>query len=199
MSYEGVKFQLARTGDQPPEHTWLDELQKWCVIFHEEEMAPYYSGGSHGNLSFRIKEGSESFIITAANSSLKESTSNDKFYEVSKADQDKATVYASGLDDKKPSSETMLHDAIYKNRPEVMAILHGHCEAITKNASKAGIISTHEFVESGTRKIIESVMEVLGDNNFIEIKNHGFLSLGKTIEEAGKLALQMRDKCIAPV
>jgi len=198
MSYEGVKFQLIRTGDQPPEHTWLDELQKWCVIFHEEKMAPFYSGGSHGNLSFRIKEGSESFIITAANSSLKESTSNDKFYEISKADQDNATVYASGLDEKKPSSETMLHDAIYKQRPEDMAILHGHCEAITRNALKAGIISTHEFVESGTRMIIESVMEVLGDHNFIEIKDHGFLSLGKTIEEAGELALQMRDKSLAP-
>ncbi len=196
MSYEGVKFQLVRAGDQPPEHTWLDELQKWCVIFHEEEMAPYYSGGSHGNLSFRKKPGSNSFFITAANNSLKESTSNDKFYEVSKVDQDEAVVYASGSVEKEPSSETMLHDAIYKNRPEVMAILHGHCEAITKNAPKAGIISTHEFVESGTHKIIDSVMEVLGDHNFIEIKDHGFLSIGKTIEEAGELALQMRDKCL---
>ena len=197
MSYEGVKFRLIRTGNQPPEHPWLEDLQKWCTIFHEEKMAPFYEGGSHGNLSFRVEPGSDSFIITAANSSLKESTTNDRFYLVSKIDPGKNMVYASGLPEKKPSSEAMLHDAIYKCRPEVMAILHGHCKEITKNATKAGIVSTREFVESGTQKIIDSVLEVLGDNNFIEIKDHGFISLGKSIKQTGKLSLQMRDKCIA--
>ena len=191
MSYEGVKYQLIRTGNQIPEHPWLGELQKWCSIFDEQNLAPFYEGGSYGNLSFRIKPGSDSFIITAANSSLKESTTNDKFYKISKVDADHLKLYASGSAEKNPSSEAMLHDAIYKQRTEVMAILHGHCEAITKNTIKIGIATTHEFVESGTSKIIESVLEVLDQHNFIEIKDHGFLSLGKTIDEAGELAIKM--------
>lgn len=194
MSYEGVKFELIRIGDKPPEHPWLGLLQKWCIIFHEKNMAPYYDGGSHGNLSFRVKAGSDSFIITAANSSLKESISNEKFYLVSKVDLTDFKLYTSGLKNKKPSSEAMLHDSVYKQRPEVMAILHGHCESVTKNAGKAGIVTTREFVESGTRKTIDSVLEVLGENNFIEIRDHGFLSLGKTIDEAGELALAMMEK-----
>lgn len=194
MSYEGVKFQVIRTGNQIPEHPWLEELQRWCTIFNEHNLAPFYEGGSHGNLSFRVKEGCDSFIITAANSSLKESTTNDKFYKVSRVDADHLKVYASGSFEKKPSSEAMLHDAIYKKRPEVMAILHGHCEAITKNANKIGIATTHEFVESGTSIIVESVIEVLDQNNFIEIKDHGFLSLGETINDAGKLAMEMMEK-----
>lgn len=193
MSYEGVKFQFIRIGEQIPEHPWLKPLQNWCTIFDNENLAPSYSGGSYGNLSFRIEKESDSFIITAANSSLKESTTNDKFYEVSQVDVENLKIYASGSKEKKPSSEAMLHDAIYKRKPEVMAILHGHCTAITKHALETGIVSTHEFVESGTTKIIESVMEVLDQNNFIEIKGHGFLSLGKTIEEAGNLALKMMD------
>ncbi len=194
MSYEGVKFQLIRTGDQIPQHLWLASLQKWCAIFDMEGLAPSYEGGSHGNLSFRTKAGVDSFIITAANSSLKKSTTNDKFYEVSKVDVENLKLYASGLREKKPSSEAMLHDAIYKKRPEIMAILHGHCEAITKNASKTGIITTREIVESGTSKIIESVLKVLDQNNFIEIKDHGFLALGKTIEEAGNNAMKMMER-----
>ena len=193
MSYEGVKYQLIRTGNQIPEHPWLGELQKWCTIFDEQNLAPLYEGGSHGNLSFRIEEGSDSFIITAANSSLKESTTNDKFYKVSRVDADHLKLYASGVLEKKPSSEAMLHDAIYKHRKDVMAILHGHCEAITKNAIKIGIVTTNEFVESGTSKIVESVIEVLDQQNIIEIKDHGFLSLGKTIDEAGKLAIKMME------
>lgn len=196
MSYGGVKYKLIRTGSQIPVHPWLGEIQKWCTIFDEQNLAPFYEGGSHGNLSFRVDEGSDSFIITAANSSLKESITDDKFYEVSKVDTDHLKLYASGSEDKKPSSETMLHDAIYKRRPEVMAILHGHCEAITKNASKIGIVTTNEFVESGTTKIVDSVIEVLDQNNFIEIKDHGFLSLGNTIEEAGKLAMEMMKKAL---
>lgn len=191
MSYEGVKFQFIRTGEQIPDHTWLNPLQNWCAIFDKEGLAPFYEGGSHGNLSFRIEKESDSFIITAANSSLKESTTNDMFYEVSQVDVENLKIYASGSKEKIPSSEAMLHDAIYKNRPEIMAILHGHCTAITKHALEIGVVTTHEFVESGTTKIIESVVEVLGQNNFIEIKDHGFLSLGKTIEEAGSLALKM--------
>ena len=85
----------------------------------------------------------------------------------------------------------MFHDAIYKQRLEIMANLHGHCRAITKNALKAGILSTHKFVESGTNKIVESVLEVFDQHYFIEIKDHGFLSLSKTIDEAGEQALKM--------
>lgn len=194
MSYEGVKYQLIRTGDQPPEHPWLTDLQKWCTIFHEEKMAPYYDGGSHGNLSFRIKTGEGALIITAAKSSLKESTSDDMFYHVSQIDLESLAVFASGSPMKKPSSEAMLHYAIYNKRPEVMAILHGHCEAITDNASKIGIVTTKEFVESGTHKIIDSVLEVLDHHYFIEIKDHGFIAMGKTIDEAGQLALDMMTK-----
>jgi len=194
MSYEGVKYQFIRTNDRSPVHPWLKELQKWCTVFHEQKLAPFYEGGSHGNLSFRIKAGSDSFIITAAKCSLKESTTDDKFYEISKVDIENKVLYGAGSIERKPSSEAMLHDAIYKRRPEVMAILHGHCEAITKNASKIGIVTTQEFVESGTTRIIDSVMEVLGQHDFIEIKDHGFLSMGSTIEEAGELAIRMMKK-----
>jgi ribulose-5-phosphate 4-epimerase/fuculose-1-phosphate aldolase len=194
MSYEGVKYKTIRLDTKVPDHPWLPELQKWCVIFDKKNLAPHYQGGSHGNLSFRTFPGGEAFIITAAKSSLKESTTSELFLEVTRVEPEKNLVYASGALNKEPSSEAMLHDSIYKRKPEIMAILHGHCKEITSNADKAGIVTTREFVESGTLKIIESVMEVLDDHLFIEIKDHGFLSLGKTIEEAGELALQMMQK-----
>lgn len=196
MGYEGVKYELIREGSFAPQHNWLIELQHWCVVFHENKLAPFYEGGSHGNLSFRVSPGSNSFIITAAKSSLKESVSDYFFFHVSKVDPVNNRVYASGIPEKQPSSEAMLHGTIYQERPEIMAVLHGHCPEITNNPEKAGIITTKKFVESGTPKIIHSVMEVLDDHFFIEIKDHGFIALGKTIEAAGQLALEMRKKAM---
>jgi len=197
MSYEGVKYKAIRLDDSVPQHSWLPTLQKWCLTFHEQNLAPFYDGGSHGNLSFRTFPGGDSFIITASKSSLEESVSNQFFLTVKKVNLEKEKVFFSGHSDKKPSSEAMLHNAIYKSRPEIMAILHGHCREITQNPAKAGIVTTREFVESGTLKIIESVLEVVDNHYFIEIKDHGFLSLGRTIEEAGTLALSMQEKAIS--
>jgi hypothetical protein len=44
---------------------------------------------------------------------------------------------------------------------------------------------------------VESVFEILGDNMFIEIKDHGFMALGATIEEAGRLAMTILEKSLA--
>lgn len=195
MSYEGVKYKTKFVSEIIPEDNRIDELRKWCRIFHEKDLAPYYPGGSHGNMSFRIKkEGDETFIITAARTNFAEELPREAFFTIHDVDLEKAIVYASGAKNREASSETMLHYAIYRERPDVMAILHGHCKAITQNSGIPGIVTTKEFVEPGTAKVVDSVLEILDGHNFIEVKDHGFMSLGKSIEEAGKLAMEMLER-----
>jgi len=194
MAYEGVKYQTIIEDDTIPSGVQIDELRKWCRIFHEKNLAPFYPGGTYGNMSFRVQQGENIFIITAARTSFAEELSPEAFFTVSGVDLEKSIVYASGEKNREPSSETMLHYAIYRERPDVMAILHGHCKAITQNAGILGIVTTKEFVEPGTAKVVDSILEVLDNHNFIEIKDHGFLSLGKSIDEAGLLAIEMLEK-----
>jgi ribulose-5-phosphate 4-epimerase/fuculose-1-phosphate aldolase len=40
------------------------------------------------------------------------------------------------------------------------------------------------------------VLEILKNNNFLVIKNHGFIALGRNMKEAGKLTLKIYKKCI---
>jgi L-fuculose-phosphate aldolase len=187
--YSGIKFENTILGCELPEDDRLEELKYWCRVFHEKGLAPPYEGGSYGNLSFRVSEKDESFVITASQSSLG-LTEDDRFVTVPKVDLEKEIVYSMGK--RMPSSESMLHYAVYRQRPDVMAVFHGHSSDISRKACVP--VSAREE-PYGSIELVQSVLEVLDGNHFIQMKNHGFLALGETIEEAGKSAVYFLEKC----
>lgn len=192
MTYTGVKFRTEMIGDNLPSDLRLDKLKYWCEIFHERGLAPPYDGGSYGNLSFRLKD-NECFIITASQSGLNESTTNNRFVTVTSVDLEKGIVYAIGS--RKPSSEAMVHHAIYHARPDVQAVFHGHCDIISRDAEELGIPITFKEEPYGTIALVKRVLETLDDLSFLEMRNHGFLALGKSLDEAGNLALEFLERC----
>jgi len=193
MAYTGVKFKTEMVGEDVPNDLRLDELKYWCNIFHEKDLAPPYEGGSYGNLSFRLKDNKNSFIITASQSGLDESTTNNRFVTVPRVDLKKGVVYAIGL--RKPSSEAMVHYAVYNARPDVQAVFHGHCDKISRDAEKLSVPITSKEESYGTIALVKRVLETLDDLDFLEMRNHGFLSLGKSLDKAGNLALSFLKKC----
>jgi L-fuculose-phosphate aldolase len=135
-------------------------------------------------LSFRSKEG---FVITASGLKSKENLSNDCFVYVKNYEKESNTVYVEGR--RQPSSEAVMHFLIYKTRKEVNAVFHGHNDAIIMNAEKLGFPVTEREHEPGTIALAKEALKVLGDKNLIVLRNHGFVSLGRTMKEAGELAL----------
>ncbi len=200
--YEGVKFETKIIEKEIPSDPRLERLRYWCVLFHQQNLAPPYplllpdkGWGSYGNLSFRVKKGENPFIITSSKSSLEHATSNDKFVLVQNIDYGNRSVYVHAKQGTDPSSEARLHDSIYQKRPKVNAIFHGHCDIITNNARSLGIPETKTKKPYGSMALVNEVLEVLGNYNFLQMKDHGFLSLGKTIDEAGNLTLEFLSKC----
>jgi L-fuculose-phosphate aldolase len=195
MGYAGVKFKteflLPGLLDDPR----LDELIHWCNVFDKRGMAPPYEGGSFGNLSFRLNPGESSLFITASKSGLGESNSISRFVIVSHVDLENRIVYALSPSGREPSSEAMLHYTIYSARSDVNAIFHGHCKEISSNVQRLGIMETRAEAPYGTPELNTRVLEVLEQNDFLEMKNHGFLSLGKELDDAGNLALQQLERC----
>jgi S-methyl-5-thioribose-1-phosphate isomerase len=191
-TYQGVKFKTAFRKREAPCNKKIEDIKYWCRIFHKKNLAPPYPGGSFGNLSFRIRNGKNNFIITGSRIGLKNSLTNDSFVEVVNCDFENKIISVNGT--REPSSESMLHSAIYKARPEINAIFHGHCKKLLKNASKLKIPSTSKEESYGTMELVNSVLEIIDKNDMVAMKNHGFIALGKTMKEAGEIALKYLER-----
>lgn len=194
MTYQGIKFRNIIVGKGVPKDPRIKELKYWCREFHLHELTPPYKGGSHGNLSFRVQNNKTPFIITGSRIGLKKALSNNCFVKISFVDLEKGIVWTQGT--REPSSETLLHFAIYRQRQDVNAVFHGHSKQILFCKNKLKIPETKKEAPYGTIGLVQSVLEILDGNLFLLMKNHGFISLGKTMKEAGKLALETYQKCL---
>ncbi len=190
--YEGVRFSTFFIDEVEPEfNDELKLLMHWCSVFDKENLAPTFQNGSAGNLSFRISPDRNAFVITGTSIGIKYRLSADKFVSVWDVDLNKKIVYAEGF--REPSSESMLHFAIYKKRPDVQAIFHGHCDEII-NAEIYNNITTKNETPYGSIELINEVLKIIEKENFIIIRNHGFISLGSDIDEAGNRVLEELQK-----
>lgn len=187
--YQGVKFSFILIKRANLEDYRIQELIKWCKIFDKKNLAPPYEGGSYGNLSFRIEKQQTPFIITGTQVGLKSQLDFEKFVKVTKCDLENRTVFAEGT--RKPSSESMLHYAIYQKRPDINAIFHGHSLEILENSHLLNIPETKKEEDYGTIELVEAALKILkNETKIFNLKNHGFFSLGKDMETAGNQIIE---------
>ncbi|MBI2095329.1 MAG: class II aldolase/adducin family protein [Candidatus Omnitrophica bacterium] len=188
------KFKTTFLKRRAPDDPRLEALKSWCGVFHRSGLAPSYGLGSHGNLSFRVKPGGNRFIITASAIRLKNRLTRRCFFEVNRADLRTNTVSGAGV--RRPSSESLMHEAIYRKRRDIHAIFHGHCPQILARAARLGIPETPEELPYGTAALAESVSAALAGGFFAVMKNHGFVCLGKDLDDAGARAVEMLGKAL---
>jgi len=190
--YTGPKFKTVFVHQHPPKHKGIAELAFWCSKFHLSGLTPAHQTGTAGNLSFRNTAENNSFIITRAGLKVKEKLSNAQFVLVKHCDIQKKIVYAEGTG--YPSSESMMHYAIYSKLPEITAVFHGHHQNILAHVQVLNIPVTDNDCEYGSTELIESIMPLLGRYAFFIIREHGFISLGRTMDEAGNQTLDVLKK-----
>ena len=182
--YRGVKFKTIFLEKNIIKNKKIKELIKYGRKFAELGLSPKYDGGSAGNLSFRTKDG---FITTSSRSDLS-CLKKEKFAEVIDCNFNKKEVYLKGL--KEPSSETFLHYSIYKRRKDINVIFHVHDNDALKHAKELKIPVTHEKKFYGTIELSNEAIKILKNNDYIALKGHGIVAMGKTIEETAKLILK---------
>lgn len=99
----------------------------------------------------------------------------------------------------KPSSELAMHLKVYNSRPDIGACVHSHAPYCTAFAV-AGIalaedilpevvvfvggIPLTDYAPPGTEAVALSLEPFLETNNAFLLRNHGLLTIGKTIDEA---------------
>ena len=189
MTERRVKFKTIFISDEVPNGKEIEELKYWCNQFHKNNLTLPRDGTSTGNLSFRTED---EFIITGTMLKTKENLDNDSFVRVVNYDVYKNALYVEGK--MEPSCESIMHNLIYNTRDDVNAIFHGHSKLITNNPEKLKLTVTENEQPFGTIELANEVLDKLGDNKIIVIKNGGFITLGGTMKEAGELVLNTLKK-----
>ena len=179
-----IRFNTVFVSDKIPYDPKIVELKQWSETFQKRGLTPEVECNYTGNLSFRSKEG---FVITASGLKDKENLADDCFVYIKAFDEQSNTFFVEGK--KEPSSESIMHHLLYERSGDVNAVFHGHNDVIAKNSDKLKLPITKKEYEWGTIQLAKEVLKALGDNKLIVLKNHGFVSLDKTMKEAGELAL----------
>lgn len=190
----GVKFETEFIDTRYSIDQKALELLRWCKIFAERQLAPAHPTGSHGNLSYRFSDGGDAFVITSSRMDLGAEVYPDLFVKVDECDFESFKIRVSGS--KEPSSESFLHAYIYSSRPDAGAVFHGHSEEIMANAEKLGIPVTDTEEPYGTLELLESAKELIATHDFFILKNHGFISIGKSLSDAGTKAIMKLNECV---
>ncbi len=166
------------------------KLIDWAKIFSKNNLAPSYAKGSSGNLSFRSKKG---FVITPTAMFFEKLKPKD-LVEVENFDFRKKIAFAYGK--KIPSSETPMHFLICKKRKDVNVVLHFHDNFLLEKAMELKIPSTKKEFPYGSIELAEAIAKLLVKEDFVCIKGHGFVCIGKTFSEAGKRCLEWHEKAL---
>lgn len=98
-----------------------------------------------------------------------------------------------------PSSEMAMHTFVYQNRDDIKACVHSHAPYATSFAV-AGIELTEDilpevvlfiggipltdYAPPGTDSVPKSLAPFIEKNNAFLLRNHGLLTIGKSLEEA---------------
>jgi len=99
----------------------------------------------------------------------------------------------------KPSSEILMHLEVYRQRPDVNAVVHAHPPAATA-FSIAGVtlarcilpevvvtlggIPTAEYATPGTAEVPDSISQAIQEHDAIILAHHGSLTVGLTLWDA---------------
>ncbi|WP_276256256.1 class II aldolase/adducin family protein [Halomontanus rarus] len=105
--------------------------------------------------------------------------------------------------DLKPSNETPMHTTIYRDRPDVGAIVHTHSPYASTFASLGRSIPASHYLIAyvgreipvagyappGTEELGELAAEAMGDDHdAVLLQNHGVIAVGETGEDALEVA-----------
>jgi ribulose-5-phosphate 4-epimerase/fuculose-1-phosphate aldolase len=176
--YVGTKFRTvfarrAVSGDER-----LGELLAWCRRWAALGLV----GDTVGNLSFRTTNG---FLINRTAGDLGGIT-RQEFVEAVHAERGRAELTVVGLYE--PSSESLMHAGIYAARPGINAVFHGHSDQLLAEAERLELPITAHEQPYGTPELVAEILSALDGHRLVAMRNHGFVSFGTTMKDAGREA-----------
>ncbi len=145
--------------------------------------------GTEGNLSCRLTEGR--LLATVSGVCKWELREED----VVIIDEQGNVLEGKG----KPSTEIKMHLEVYRQRPDVQAIVHAHPPYVIalslvgfrwevaympESALMLGAVPVAPYARPSTHQVPESIREPIRHSDVVVLERHGSLTVGKTLKEA---------------
>lgn len=178
----------------------VDELRNDLATITRELFLRSLSSGTSGNTSARVP-GQPNHVLIKATGVC--------FGHCQPEDFSLVDLEGNVLEGRKPSKEYRFHLGIYKERPEVQAIVHGHSAYATAYATakgelpivtaaaeaglnKVGIVG---FAAPGSTQLADMVIEAFKDHTLkaVVLQRHGFVTVGQDIHRAFYLGDVLED------
>lgn len=149
------------------------------------------SRSSDGNISVRLSE--QRILITPA-SAYKAWLEPDQIVQI-----DLDGNLCSRRSPQKPSSEYLMHLAVYRHRQDVKAVIHAHpphavaltlirqpfpAALVPEGLTALGEVPTVPYARPGTAQMGEQLVPYLASHDVLLLDHHGSLTVGKTLAEA---------------
>ena len=173
-------------------------LPRYCRRLYERELV----SSTGGNVSIRTDSGS--ILISPTGRALVD-LEPDGFVEV--------TLAGEVVTGSRPSKELPFHLAIYQARPDVTAVIHGHCAYAVAASTllpadpidslpaysagyvmRVGKLPLLPYLPAGSVELSRAVAGVLSPSTkAVLLQNHGFISIGPDLETAFNTADELLD------
>ncbi|MBR2526755.1 class II aldolase/adducin family protein [bacterium] len=165
------------------------EMEQLIIEYGKKMWQKNLTPGTSGNISCRYDD---KILITASGSA----NSNLKNSDIVLMDYD---GFAQEDETKKPSSEKLMHIAIYKKRPDLNVILHVHspylCSfaaahvaldkpVMAENTFYFGKIPLAEYALPSSAELAENTAKFFDEYDAVLMANHGFVVASNNIEDA---------------
>ena len=180
---QGDLFDVLTVERVVPTAARVAQLISWAAKLAELGFTPSYGPGDHGNMSVRTDQG----LVITARATTKASLRAEDFVEVIGLQRrgSRAVVRCRGT--RLPSTDTLLHLRLYEARPDIGAILHGHDPATLAQAGSLELPMTKHSASVPSLELIEEVCRLTAQHTYIVMRDHGFLALGRSVDEAGAM------------
>ncbi len=154
--------------------------------------------GTSGNASIRTDKG---FLVTPSGMAIEQ---------MSAASMVEVDMTGQAISAGKPSSEWRFHRDIYQARPEIQAIVHTHSMFATSlSCLRQNIPPFHymiavaggkdircaEYALFGTQELSDAAIMALENRKACLLANHGMIALGKTLDQAVSIAVEVETLC----
>ena len=172
----------------------LEDLKKQVVCYAQQAERSGLCNHRSGNFSIRDKDTGK-ICITPTGMDREEMVPED----VVVIDMEGKVVES--LHQRRPTSESLMHIAVYRARPEVSAIAHTHSKTATAFAvmkkpipaivyelfvlgCKKGYIPVAPYGRPGTKELAESVLKPLEISDVALMQSHGVIAVAENLKEA---------------
>ena len=169
-------------------------IEKWRAILFKMNLIGEYPSEAvgFGNLSKRLAEKSEEFIITGTQTGKYPHLNGGQYTRIKKCNLKKMSLEALGPI--APSSESLTHHAIYSSCPHINYIFHVHSKDLWEFMLTNNFPKTPKTIDYGTQEMAQAASSCIGNKEVgifaMEGHEDGIIAYGKSAEATGKVILE---------